>query len=82
MTKTISTTHTTVTLPNPNPEKSILSIRQICMTGILAGKSTKEIAAEIQLHHPNSAAAAKSAKHIAWYKATMKKAGQLPAQQD
>lgn len=78
MTKAISSTHTTITEVGTRQD-GVASIRQICMTGILAGKSTKEIAAEIQAAHPASAAAAKSAKHIAWYKATMKKAGQLPA---
>ena len=75
MTTTTSTTHT----PNTNPNKDIRSIRKICMEGILAGKTTKELAAEITLHHPNSAAAAKSGKHIAWYRSYMKKEGLLPA---
>ena len=76
-TTTISATHTTVTTPNTNPEKPIISIRQICLQGFLAQKSRKEIAAEITEHHPNSAAAAKSAKHIAWHYGDMKKRGLL-----
>lgn len=58
---------------NPN------SIRQIIMGGILAGQSTKEIAAILVEKHPTSAAAAKSSKHIGWYRADMKKRGMLPA---
>ena len=73
-----SATHTTITEPNHNPEASIRSIRKICMEGILAGRGTKEIAAEIAAHHPTSAAAAKSGKHIAWYRSYMKKEGLLP----
>lgn len=49
------------------------SIRQLIMSGITAGKDTKTIAAEVQLHFPSSAAAAKSVKHIAWYRSRMKK---------
>ena len=59
-------------IPNPN------SIRQICLRGFMAGKSTKEIAAEIQAAHPDSAAAGKSVKHIAWHRANMKKTGVWP----
>jgi len=59
-------------ITNPN------SIRQIIRTGLLAGESTKEIAAKVIAAHPTSAAATKSVKHIAWYRATMKKAGELP----
>lgn len=55
------------------------SIRQLCMTAILAGVSTKDIAASIQLHFPLSMAASKSTKHIAWYRSRMKKDGLLTA---
>jgi ribosomal protein L11 methylase PrmA len=55
------------------------SIRQLIMSGILAGKPTKEIAAAVQAEFPTSAAAAKSTKHIAWYRSRMKKDGQIPA---
>lgn len=74
---TTSTDRTTITTPAVAPSGT-LSIRQICRSGILAGKTSKEIAAEIIATHPTSAAAAKSGKHIAWYRATMKKAGELP----
>jgi hypothetical protein len=53
------------------------SIRQLVMGMILAGKPTKEIAAEIAVHFPGTAADRKSAKHIAWYRSRMKKDGQL-----
>ena len=59
-------------ITNPN------SIRQIIMTAILAGESTKDIAVKVQAAHPDSAAAKKSVKHIAWYRARMKKDGLLP----
>ena len=55
------------------------SIRQLIITGIMAGKPTKEIAEAVQAAHPESAAAKKSAKHIGWYKADLKKRGLLPA---
>ncbi len=58
---------------NPN------SIRQLIMTSIIAGKTTKEIAVELAAKHPDSAAAKKSSKHIGWYRARMKKDGMLPA---
>lgn len=54
------------------------SIRQIIRTALLAGKPTKEIAELVTAAHPNSAAAAKSTKHIAWYRSEMRKAGLLP----
>lgn len=57
---------------NPN------SIRQIICTMLLAGKSTKEIEAAVKEKHPDSQAAAKSGKHIAWYRGTLKKQGLLP----
>jgi len=76
-TTTISATHTTITTPNSNPEKPIISIRQICLQGFLAQRSRKEIAEEIVRHHPTSAAASKSAKHIAWHYGDMKKRGLL-----
>lgn len=79
--KTISATHVTVTLPNPHPEREVRSIRKICREGILQGKTTKEIAAEIILLHPASRAAALSSKHIAWYRGDMKKRGELPLPQ-
>lgn len=78
-TTTISATHTTTTTPNPRPEKTPTSIRQICLRGFLAKTPRAEIAKEIQALHPTSAAAAKSAKHIAWHYGDMKKAGLLDA---
>ncbi len=54
------------------------SIRQIIRTALLQGKETKEIAAMVTAAHPNSAAAAKSTKHIAWYRSEMRKNGLLP----
>jgi hypothetical protein len=57
------------------------SIRQLIMGSILAGKPTKEIAEAVKAAFPNSAAAAKSTKHIAWYRSRMKKDGQLPVKQ-
>ncbi len=49
------------------------SIRQIVLGGLMAGKTTAEIKDLIIAAHPNSAAAAKSTKHIAWYRAWLKK---------
>lgn len=75
---TQSTQRTTITTPAVNPDPNAKSIRQIIMGGILVGKPTKEIAAEVQAAYPDSAAAKKSAKHIAWYRSDMKKRGLLP----
>lgn len=49
------------------------SIRQIVLGALVAGKSTVEITALIVAAHPDSAAAAKPTKHIAWYRAYLKK---------
>jgi hypothetical protein len=51
------------------------SIRSIILSGLRDKKSTNEIAAEVKLHHPDSAAAAKSSKHIAYYRCLEKKGG-------
>lgn len=49
------------------------SIRQIVLTALQQGKTTEEITAMIRAAHPESAAAAKPTKHIAWYRAYLKK---------
>lgn len=49
------------------------SIRQIVLNAIARGASNEEIEQEIVKFHPNSMAAKKSAKHIAWYRAQVKK---------
>lgn len=59
---------------NTNPN----SIRQICLRGFIAGKSRAEIAAEIVAVAPDSMAAVKSVKHIAWHFGDMKKRGVIP----
>ncbi len=58
------------------------SIRVIIVDGIRKGKSTAEIAAAVALHHPSSAAAAKSGKHIAYYRSLEKQGrnGKIPAE--
>lgn len=64
------------------------SIRQICMEAILgsvrepdAAKELKATAkALVERYYPTSMAAAKFDKHYAWYKGTMKKAGELNLQ--
>lgn len=55
------------------------SIRSLIQGSLLAGRPRKEIEADIVEFFPNSQAAKKAAKHIAWYAGTMRKAGQLPA---
>ena len=79
MTKAAQTTHTTVTLPATRQDGGP-SIRQIIRTGILTGRAKAEIQADVVANFPESAAAAKFGKHYAWYKATMKKAGELPVE--
>ena len=49
-----------------------MTIKKLITTGIAAGKTTKEIAVELAEKFPASAAAAKSVKHIAWYRTKMK----------
>ena len=74
-TVTTSPTHTTITTPANNAATGIPSIRQLVLTGILAGKKNAEIAQEIIKFHPASAAAKKSSKHINWYRSYAKKNG-------
>jgi hypothetical protein len=56
---------------------STKSIRQIIRQGLLGGMTTTQIAAELKLHHPHSAAAAKASKHIAFYRCQMVKDGEI-----
>lgn len=72
-TKTVSTQRTTVTTNEVNQDPSAKSIRQIALAGIIGGKDTATIAAEIQAAYPTSAGALKSKKHIAWYRSWIKK---------
>lgn len=72
-TTTVSTQRTTITTSEVAQDPNKRSIRQICLQGIAAGMSTKDIAAIIVAEYPDSAAAHKSAKHIAWYRAWVKK---------
>jgi hypothetical protein len=69
---TTTTTESTVTT-STKPA----SIRQCIRGGLLNGKNTAEIAAELKAHFPTSAAAAKSVKHIAYYRAEMVKNGEI-----
>ena len=69
----------TIVFPNlPNTvstrDPNVPSIRNIIMTGLSEGRNTPSIAAVIKQFHPESAAAAKSSKHIAFYRSQMKKA--------
>lgn len=59
-----------------NPPKSI---RSYIRTNLLAGTPTKVIGEGLARFFPDSAAARKSVKHIAFYRAQMRKAGELPA---
>lgn len=60
------------------PRQNANSIRKTIREGLLAGDSTETIAARLKELFPNSMAAAKSSKHIAFYKSLMRKAGELP----
>lgn len=64
------TTEMTVT-PTPVVPRTD-TIKHLIVSGIKAGKTTKEIAAELVAAFPNSAAAAKTVKHIAWYRTKVK----------
>ena len=76
-------THTTITVPATGA-KPDYSIRSLMMTCIRECVKTPERAKALQAeckelvlkHHPDSAADKKFGKHYAWYKATMKKAGE------
>lgn len=72
-TKTVSTQRTTITTAEVAQDPTKRSIRQICLTMIREGKTTAEITTVVQAEYPTSAAAAKPAKHIAWYRAWNKK---------
>lgn len=54
------------------------SIRQQIRTRLLAGQSTKEIAAYLAENKPGTAAATKSTIHIAFYRSKLRKEGLLP----
>lgn len=62
---------------NTGRDLNVPSIRRICREGLLQGRSTASIAAVIKQLHPNSAAAAKSSKHIGYYRAQLKAEGKL-----
>lgn len=72
MTKSISSQRTTVTLPGVSAPETP-SIRQIMLKGILQGTPKAEIQAEVAKHHAGAAGDVKFAKHLAWYKAWIKK---------
>lgn len=57
------------------------SIRQTVMRMLGEGKATKEIAEVLKSEFPGTAAAAKSDKHIAFYRAKMRQDGTLPKYQ-
>lgn len=70
----------TVTIEYPDLPDSVSrrdpskpSIRQIILTGLAEGRNTPSIAAVIKQYHPDSAAATKSSKHIAYYRSLLKK---------
>lgn len=73
----VSAEQTPVAPPAETNAAAPKSIRSLIMSGILAGKTTKELTVEVQAHFPGTAAAAKSTKHIAWYRSRMKKDGLL-----
>lgn len=60
-----------------NRDPNVPSIRRICREGLIQGRSTASIAAVIKQFHPDSAAAAKSSKHIGYYRAQLKAEGKL-----
>lgn len=57
---------------NPN------SIRQKVRAALIAGQDTAAIGTMLQTDFPGTAAAAKSTKHIAWYRGQLRKEGLLP----
>jgi hypothetical protein len=59
----------------PVTPTSKASIRQLVLGEIVKGTSTKDIAALIVLKFPTSMAAAKSQRHISWYRVRAKKVG-------
>ena len=73
----VSETVTTAVAEQTAPETGTppKSIRSLVMSGLLAGRARKDIAADIVRFFPNSAAAVKSTKHISWYAGRMKKDG-------
>lgn len=72
MTKSISSQRTTITLPGVSSPDAP-SIRQIMLRGILQGLPKEQIKAEVAQHHAGAAGDVKFAKHLAWYKAWIKK---------
>lgn len=72
MTKSTSSQRTTITLPGVSAPETP-SIRQIMLRGILQGTPKAEIQAEVAKHHAGAAGDVKFSKHLAWYKAWIKK---------
>lgn len=79
VTETVAQTVETVTPVAPKKGNAVNpnSIRQMVCTALLNGETTEQITEKIKAAHPNSAAAAKSVKHIAWYRADLRKRGLL-----
>lgn len=79
---TRSATHTTITTVNTNttPESHVPSIRSLMIEGILMNIPKATIRSAVERHHPMAAGATKFAKHLAWYRADLKKKGLLPEQ--
>lgn len=67
--------------PSPNvPVPTATSIRSLITSGLMNGVPVKDIKAELQERFPDSMAAAKSAKHISYYKSVLKREHKLPKQ--
>lgn len=71
-------THTTVTDVAHTKPTDQPSIRSTIRGMLLEGRPTTEIAQAVKALAPESAAAAKSAAHIAWYRKQLRKEGLLP----
>ncbi len=84
MTEATCNTHVTVTV-DVTGDRPEYSIRSLMTTALLESSRNPDRAEALKVEcremvtelHPSSAACLKFGKHYAWYKATMKKAGQL-----
>ena len=56
-----------------------VTIKSVIVNGIRAGLGTKDIAALVRERFPESAAARKSEKHIAWYRSKLRQEAKIAA---
>lgn len=80
----VDTDATTMTVQVPVEQAKVeatprKTIKSVIVTALHAGLGTKEITALIQAEFPESAAARKAEKHIAWYRSKLRQEAKIAA---